>query len=142
MNDKALKTLEYTKIRERLTAQALSPMGKEKCSALVPLDNISEIVREQKETTEAVNMALKKGRLPLGGIKDIRSHLERVEAGGVLAIDELMAVGEFLYVCRKVKNYSKQENKADTFPVLEDYFAIVKTINNVENEINRCILNE
>ena len=28
MNDKALKTLEYTKIRERLTAQALSPMGK------------------------------------------------------------------------------------------------------------------
>jgi len=53
-----------------------------------------------------------------------------------------MAVGEFLYVCRKVKNYSKQENKADTFPVLEDYFAIVKTINNVENEINRCILNE
>lgn len=142
MNDKALKTLEYTKIRERLTAQALSPMGKEKCSALVPLDNISEIVREQKETTEAVNMALKKGRLPLGGIKDIRSHLERAEAGGVLAIDELMAVGEFLYVCRKVKNYSKQENKADTFPVLEDYFAIVKTINNVENEINRCILNE
>lgn len=142
MNDKALKTLEYTKIRERLTAQALSPVGKEKCSALVPLDNISEIVREQKETTEAVNMALKKGRLPLGGIKDIRSHLERAEAGGVLAIDELMAVGEFLYVCRKVKNYSKQENKADTFPVLEDYFAIVKTINNVENEINRCILNE
>lgn len=142
MNDKALKTLEYTKIRERLTSQALSPMGKEKCSALVPLDNISEIVREQKETTEAVNMALKKGRLPLGGIKDIRSHLERAEAGGVLAIDELMAVGEFLYVCRKVKNYSKQENKADTFPVLEDYFAIVKTINNVENEINRCILNE
>ena len=142
MNDKALKTLEYTKIRERLTAQALSPMGKEKCSALVPLDNISEIVREQKETTEAVNMALKKGRLPLGGIKDIRSHLERAEAGGVLAIDELMAVGEFLYVCRKVKNYSKQENKADTFPVLEDYFAIVKTINNVENEINRCILNK
>ena len=142
MNDKALKTLEYTKIRERLTAQALSPMGKEKCSALVPLDNISEIVREQKETTEAVNMALKKGRLPLGGIKDIRSHLERAEAGGVLVIDELMAVGEFLYVCRKVKNYSKQENKADTFPVLEDYFAIVKTINNVENEINRCILNE
>lgn len=142
MNEKALKTLEYTKIRERLTAQALSPMGKEKCNELVPLDDLSEIIREQRETTEAVNMALKKGRLPLGGIKDIRSHLERAKAGGVLAIDELMAVGEFLYVCRKVKNYSKQENKSDIFPVLEDYFEIVKTINTVENEINRCILNE
>lgn len=142
MNEKALKTLEYIKVRDRLTAQAISPMGKEKCAELTPVSDIGEITRWQKETTEAVNMSLKKGRLPLGGIKDIRAHLERAKAGGVLAIDELMAVGEFLYVCRKVKNYSKQENKADVFPALEDYFNIVKTINSVENEITRCILNE
>ena len=36
MNDKALKTLEYIKIRDKLTAIALSPMGKEKCGQLVP----------------------------------------------------------------------------------------------------------
>lgn len=142
MNDKALKTLEYLKIRDKLTAMALSPMGKEKCEVLEPVNDIDTIKREQKETTEAVNMALKKGRLPLGGIKDIRTQLGRVEAGGVLGIDELMAVGEFLYVCRKVKNYAKQENKADSFPVLEDYFEIVKTVNSLENEITRCILNE
>ena len=53
-----------------------------------------------------------------------------------------MAVGDFLYVCRKVKNYAKQENKADVFPVLEDYFEIVKTITNLEKEISRCIVNE
>ncbi|MDD5944279.1 MAG: endonuclease MutS2 [Clostridia bacterium] len=142
MNEKALKTLEYTKIRDMLTAKALSPMGKEMCAELEPICDIAEITRKQKETTEAVNMALKKGRLPLGGIKDIRRQLERALAGGTLAIDELMAVGEFLYVCRKVKNYSKQENKADVFPVLEKYFELVKPINSVENEITRCILNE
>ena len=142
MNDKALKTLEYIKIRDKLTAIALSPMGKEKCGQLVPLCTLSEITRELSETTEAVNMALKKGRLPLGGIKDIRTQLGRAVAGGILGIDELMAVGEFLYVCRKVKNYAKQENKADNYPVLEDYFNVVKTVNNVENEITRCILNE
>ncbi|MCD8036680.1 MAG: endonuclease MutS2, partial [Clostridiales bacterium] len=127
---------------DKLTSQAISPMGKEKCRELVPIDDVSEITQWQKETTEAVNMSLKRGRLPLGGIKDIRPHLERAKAGGILAIDELMAVGEFLYVCRKIKNYSKQENKADVFPVLEDYFNIVKPINSVENEITRCILNE
>lgn len=142
MNEKALKTLEYTKIRDMLTAKALSPMGKEMCAELEPICDIAEITQKQKETTEAVNMALKKGRLPLGGIKDIRRQLERALAGGTLAIDELMAVGEFLYVCRKVKNYSKQENKADVFPVLEKYFELVKPINSVENEITRCILNE
>ena len=142
MNEKALKTLEYTKIRDRLSALALSPMGKEKCDELVPMHDIDAITREQKETTEAVNMSLKKGRLPLGGIKDIRTQLGRAEAGGVLGIEELMAVGDFLYVCRKVKNYAKQENKADVFPVLEDYFEIVKTITNLEKEISRCIVNE
>ena len=142
MNEKALKTLEYTKIRDRLSALALSPMGKEKCDELVPMHDIDAITREQKETTEAVNMSLKKGRLPLGGIKDIRTQLGRAEAGGVLGIEELMAVGDFLYVCRKVKNYAKQENKADVFPVLEDYFKIVKTITKLEKEISRCIINE
>ena len=142
MNEKALKTLEYTKIMDRLSALALSPMGKEKCDELVPMHDIDAITREQKETTEAVNMSLKKGRLPLGGIKDIRTQLGRAEAGGVLGIEELMAVGDFLYVCRKVKNYAKQENKADVFPVLEDYFEIVKTITNLEKEISRCIVNE
>lgn len=142
MNEKALKTLEYTKIRDRLSALTLSPMGKEKCDELVPMHDIDAITREQKETTEAVNMSLKKGRLPLGGIKDIRTQLGRAEAGGVLGIEELMAVGDFLYVCRKVKNYAKQENKADVFPVLEDYFEIVKTITNLEKEISRCIVNE
>lgn len=142
MNEKALKTLEYTKIRDRLSALALSPMGKEKCDELVPMHDIDAITREQKETTEAVNMSLKKGRLPLGGIKDIRTQLGRAEAGGVLGIEELMAVGDFLYVCRKVKNYAKQENKADVFPMLEDYFEIVKTITNLEKEISRCIVNE
>ncbi len=142
MNEKALKTLEYTKIRDKLVSLALSPMGKEKCSELLPISDMGSITREQKETTEAVNMALKKGRLPLGGIKDIRPQLDRSLAGGVLGIDELMAVGEFLYVCRKVKNYAKQENKGDVFPVLEDYFNVVKPITSVENEITRCIINE
>ena len=142
MNEKALKTLEYTKIRDRLASFAISAMGKEKCANLMPMSDMPSISREQNETTEAVNMALKKGRLPLGGIKDIRPQLGRAVAGGTLGIDELMAVGEFLYVCRKVKNYAKQENKADVFPVLEDYFNVVKPITSVENEITRCILNE
>ena len=60
MNEKALKTLEYTKIRDRLSALALSPMGKEKCDELVPMHDIDAITREQKETTEAENMSLKK----------------------------------------------------------------------------------
>ena len=36
MSDRTLRVLEFTKIREQLAAKALTPMGAEKCLALVP----------------------------------------------------------------------------------------------------------
>jgi len=40
MNSKSLKTLEYTKIIERLTEYASSPLGKEKCQKHICLQTI------------------------------------------------------------------------------------------------------
>ena len=38
--DRALRVLEFTKIRERLAAHALTDMGREKCLALRPYDEL------------------------------------------------------------------------------------------------------
>lgn len=43
MNEKALRTLEYTKIIERLTELAGSSIGKELCRNLKPSSNLAEI---------------------------------------------------------------------------------------------------
>ena len=51
--DRALRVLEFTKIRERLAAHALTDMGKEKCLALAPYDDLSEVRRALDETEEA-----------------------------------------------------------------------------------------
>ena len=64
MNERALKILEFNKIIERLTDMAISPMGKDMASSLVPMEYLSDIKLAQKETTLAAKMALKKGRLP------------------------------------------------------------------------------
>ena len=56
--DRALRVLEFTKIRERLAAHALTDMGKEKCLALVPYDDLSEVRRALDETEEHPNAAL------------------------------------------------------------------------------------
>ena len=128
MNERALKILEFNKIIERLTDMAISPMGKDMASSLVPMEYLSDIKLAQKETTLAAKMALKKGRLPLGGLKDIRPQLKRACVGGVLKVEELLNIGQFLYVTRRVKNYATAENKDDDFGDIGYYFDMVKTV--------------
>lgn len=142
MNSKVLKVLEFTKIQNKLAEFAVSPMGKEKAMACVPMTVMSDITQAQQETSEALSMVLRKGNISLGGFREIRPQLERASMGGVLTISELLNIGDFLYVCRKAKNYAKNENKAERYDRLDEYFDLITLITSLENEINRCILSE
>lgn len=142
MNKKALHKLEYDKIIEKLAAFAVSPMAKERVSTLQPATVMSDIALWQQETTEATDMILRKGTPSFGGFREIRPQLKRAGMAGVLSISELMEVGEFLYVCRKMKNYGKHENKAEAYARMDEYFELLAPIPSLENEITRCILSE
>ncbi len=142
MNTKVLYTMEYNKIIDKLKNFARSEMGKKLTEELVPSSNIDDIILWQKETSEAVSMILKKGSLPLGGLKNISACLKRVSVGGVLSIQELFYICDFLYVSRKVKNYAKNESKNDIFEILEPQFELIETISELERDISRCIISD
>lgn len=142
MNEKALHTLEYDKIIQKLVGYAVSPMAKERAAELRPSSAMSDIIIWQQETTEATTMVLKKGTPSFGGFREIRPQLKRASMAGVLSIAELMAIGEFAYVCRKVKNYARKENKDEVYPRLDEYFDLIIPLDKLENEISRCILSE
>ena len=46
MNERALRVLEFTKIRDMLAAYALSDAGKEKCQQLTPLADFADQVKD------------------------------------------------------------------------------------------------
>jgi len=138
MNKKALKTLEFDKILERLSEKAASPMGKELAEDLEPVCDVSVIKILQAETSEAVSLIIRKGPLPLGGIADVRSSVKRAAASGVLSTEELFSVSEFLYVCKKIRAYAKVD-LSGSYPLLEPLFDGVFTVEAVEREIIRCI---
>lgn len=140
MNNKALKTLEFNKIIDKLSSLAASEMGKQAARELTPSTNIDEINLALKETSEACSMILKKGSLHLGGLRDIRAYIDRANIGGTLNIEELLHIGDFLRVSKRAVNYAKSESKNDVFPVLEPQFASIQTINDLENEIERTII--
>lgn len=142
MNKKALHILEFDKIKEKLAHYAASEMGKKAVEELMPSTDIEEVVFWQKETSEAVSMVMKKGSLSLGSLKNIMPYLKRVELGGALSIQELLYTGDFLYVVRKAKGYALSESKNDIFPNLQPQFDLLSTVDDLEREINRCIISD
>jgi DNA mismatch repair protein MutS2 len=121
-------------------------MGKERAAGLAPMFEIQEVQRAQAETSEAVSLILRKGSLPLGGIRDIRESLKRARAGGVLSIEDLLHVADFIYVCRKIIQYYKNDSGIKTgadisYPLLEPLFSVNAPMA-LEKEINRCIIND
>jgi len=142
MNQKALHTLEYDKIIALLEGKAISTMGKAQAAALLPTFNLDDIRLRQKETSETSSFILRKGSLPLGGIRDIQPSIKRAEMSGMLSIEELMHANDFLYVCRKIVNYAKFEGKPETFELLDPLFAAIQPIPALERELTRCIAND
>ena len=142
MNEKVFKTLEFDKILGKLKGYAVSPMGKEEAENLKPSTEVYEINKWQNETSDAAAMIMRKGAIPLGGLHEIRPQLKRVSMGGTLGIDELMNICEFLYVCRKIKNYSINENKDESYEHIGELFDLVVPLTRLEKEIGRVILSE
>ena len=85
MNQKALKTLEYTKIITQLESHAASPLGKSLCQELSPSSDLEEIRTRQAQTTDAVNRVRLKGSVSFSGLREIGGSLKRLEIGSSLA---------------------------------------------------------
>ena len=142
MNTKALKTLEFNKIIEMLQSKAISEPGKAMARELVPATELIDIEIGQRETSEALKYVLKSGSLPLGGIKDVNGATKRAAIGGVLMIEELMNVADFLYVCGKAVNYAKESEKDGAEGRIRDLFEQIVTLPALAKELNRCIISE
>ena len=142
MNEKALHTLEYDKIIERLTAFAASPTGKDRCKNLVPSDSLPEITRLQNETAAAVDRILRKGSVSFGSAHDVRASLMRLEIGSTLGIRELLMIAALLENAGIVRAYSARSRDDEPDDILTPMFSALDPLKSDSAEIRRCILSE
>lgn len=142
MNEKALRTLEYTKIIERLTELAGSSIGKELCRNLKPSSNLAEIEAAQKQTSDALSRIYQRGSISFSGVQDVRGSLKRLEIGGSLSALELLRIAKLLETTSRVKSFGRLENSDREKDSLDDMFDGLQPLANLYNKIYRCILSE
>ena len=163
MNQKALKTLEYTKIITQLESHAASPLGKSLCRELSPSSDLEEIRTRQAQTTDAVNRVRLKGSVSFSGLREIGGSLKRLEIGSSLSIPELLSISSVLTVASRAKAYGRRDTEdPPVFPPrfpgqkppkqaevaeyvpdsLDPLFQSIEPLTPLNNEIKRCILSE
>lgn len=144
MNEKVLHTLEYDKIIQMLEKLADSPLGKKYCRELLPLTEKEEILKAQRETSDALTHILTQGSISFQGVTDIRESLKRLEIGSILGSRELLNISRLLNTAGSVKAYFRKNlNEAEeTGDSLNEWYQLIEPLFPLMTEIRGCIIAE
>ena len=142
MNEKALYTLEYHKIRMLLADYAASEEAKKRCLTLTPSTNRSEIELLQLQAKDAMDRLFKCGRLSFSGVRNLNDSLKRLELGSSLNAVELLAVCSLLEAAKRAKTFSRGVRDDIPDDSLTEFFAQIEPLTPLHDEISRCILSE
>ena len=137
MNQKVLKTIEYTKIIAMLIEEAESSLGKERAEALLPSSDFYEVERNLLETEEAESRIRLKGPISFRGIMDIRPYFPRLQLGASLSVFELYQVARMLESSKKVKEQGEEIEDS-----LRAYFEEIDSLEEIRRELARSIESE
>ncbi|MBQ4066447.1 MAG: endonuclease MutS2 [Clostridia bacterium] len=140
MNDKNIYTLEFNKIRELLSAKALTEGAKEMALSLAPSSDIDEVRLRQQRTADAKRLSGQKGNPSFGSVKDITGALERADKGATLSTRELLDCANVLRTARGLLEYIKSDRKFDTS--LDEIFLRLSVHKNIEDSIYKAIVSE
>lgn len=139
VNAKALHTLEYDKIIQKLAATAATSLGREEASKLSPSQELRVVQRRLAATDEAARAISLKGSAPFGGITDVRASLYRAKLSGMLQPPELMEIAQFIMGSRRLNRFLSLADEELGLPLLNDLREPLTDFKAIEDEIRRCI---
>lgn len=133
MNNMTFENLHYHELKNKVKNHCVSGLGKELIERLQPSSNIKVVRNRLNETSEARKLLDAEKHLPLTGISNITSHIEKLEKGMVLTPAELLAIADFLRGCRKIKKF--MADKEFFAPVLYTYALSITEFRGIEEDI-------
>lgn len=139
--ERALRTLEYYKIREEVSTYCTSSIGKRHIDKLIPSVDFTEVTKLLEEMDEGMAILRLRGNVPMRGMTDIRPHAKRAQIGGMLSPMELMEIASTIRASKILRQFI--ENVAESEDVKIPHFLKMKedipVLTALEHEINDCI---
>lgn len=139
--ERALKTLEYDKVRQQVASYCTSSIGKSAIEELVPQTDFDKVVKLLEEMDEGLSILRVKGNVPMGGIFDVRPSARRAQIGGMLAAIELMEISSTIRASRILRNFI-EDIEADEVIKIPHFIAkkeAMPVLTGLQHEINNCI---
>ncbi|QHJ71655.1 endonuclease MutS2 [Planococcus halotolerans] len=139
--ERALKTLEFYKIRDEVARYCTSSLGKNHIDKLVPSVEIREVEQLLAEMDEAAQVLRVKNNVPMGGIFDVRMHARRAQIGGALSPVELMEVSSTIRASRILRQFFEaiREEGDIQVPLFLEKKESMPILTQLEHDINACI---
>lgn len=137
LDERALRTLEFAKVRAMLVDRAVTGGGKELAAGLEPSTEFLECKHRLTETTEARRLLNGGKNIPLGGIHDLRPLLGRALRGAMLEPTELLDVADTCASSRRLKKFLLAEK--EDVPILASLANLLGSFTNLEAEIRHAI---
>lgn len=139
--ERALKTLEYDKVRQQVASYCTSSIGKSAIEELVPQTDFDKVVQLLEEMDEGLSILRVKGNVPMGGIYDVRPSARRAQIGGMLAAVELMEISSTIRASRILRNFI-EDLEADEVIDIPHFISkkeAMPVLTGLQHEINNCI---
>ncbi|MBQ0009530.1 MAG: endonuclease MutS2 [Ruminococcus sp.] len=135
--EKAIRTLEFEKIRAMLAEAAPIAGAKELAKKLTPSRSVAVIRRMLAETDAAKAMQVLKGMPPFYGVVDVSDIVDRADKGAVLTPREILDVCRVFSASRALIEYRNKEENA-----LSEYFSALSPNKYLEDKISRSFESE
>lgn len=139
--ERALRTLEYFKIRDEVSNYCTSSIGRSHIDNLIPSVEFTVVKKLLEEMDEGMTILRLRGNVPMGGMTDIRPHAKRAQIGGMLSPTELMEIASTIRASKILRQFL--ENVAESEDVKIPHFIekkeAIPILTALEHEINDCI---
>jgi DNA mismatch repair protein MutS2 len=112
MNDRSLKLLEYLHLLNILKEYSISSLGRKRCEALRPSQDLPLIQSRLTDVMELKKILETEGEIPLRGLKDIEAILNKLGIeGSALDVQEFLDLYHQMVLCKGLKRFfQKLEN--------------------------------
>jgi len=134
---RVVELLEFDKIVAMVKSHVASPPGKELAGKLFPIIDADRIRKRQAETTEGRRLVEATDRVPLSGIKDIRSILRKASIGTSIQPEECLDVLQTLQAATRLRRFFSRLDM--NLPLMMGLVEGLVTLPGLQQEIQRCI---